>query len=106
MRHASSDEAKHVPENPAIPSPKSSARVPRGSTRAKLVRSLTKRRPPSQGRPFYRLSGGLQPIVQGPPILHRRQNQKRNGCRRSSVSAAASASNVSILTQRDEVTKP
>src|SRR5438046_6769666 len=103
MRHASSEEAKHVPENPAIPSPKSSARVTRRSTRAKLRQSPTKRRPPSQGRPFYRLSGGLRHIVQGLTTLLRRQNQKRKGCRRVAVSAAASAARVSILTKGDVV---
>src|SRR5256712_11407997 len=53
-----------------------------------------------------RLPGVSGPIVQGSPTLPQRPNQKRNGCRRSSASAAASAPGVSILTQRAEVTKP
>src|SRR5712692_9700199 len=54
-----------------------------------------------------RLPGGAsRPIVQGSPTLLQRPNQKRNGCRRSSASAAASAPGVSMLTQRAEVTKP
>src|SRR5882724_13375095 len=50
--------------------------------------------------------GASRPTVQSLPTLLQRPIQKRNGCRRSSASAAASAPGVSMLTQRAEVTKP
>src|SRR5690349_24461832 len=86
---------------PVLPS---SQPHPTGSIRHKLLHGPTKRVHPSQEIHAEPVETESVRVVHPAAVLPVRQNQNRNGWRRSSAAVLASATGVSMLIQRAVVT--